>query len=254
MSGRPKSKRSYPRGRAARQVAPAWTSEIYDSVCQYMRGKSSAPQQDVLRVVQALTAYMKHGAPVAPAVPREIWMNHDWYEPRKPATPLVLWRGIAGQPVPAPLAVIPATCFSSFSFNDEIARRFARYGAGGGFLMRLEASRISRGTPWAWFVGPFGMSAREKNLIDGWTDEDEVLLPPGYFKVLRVTGRAAQTPIVDVAFTPQPRYVRRGAVPRTVNGASVTKTVGGHRLAIVSPDLAKNVARRAARRVAAGRS
>lgn len=47
-------------------------------------------------------------------------------------------------------------------------------------------------------------------------------------------------PVVDVAFIPQPDFVRRGAIPRIVNGEAVTKTIGGDRLAIKVDELVEN--------------
>ncbi len=241
----------FPRATAALKTAPGWTTFVFNKVCKFMRGKTGPPSASARKVMLALVAHMKHSAPVVPTVPREVLSSHNWLR-KPPKMPLVLWRGVAGLPrgtgLPAPLSVMGDGCFTSFTFTKDVARNFAmpKYDGDKPYLIRLEASRISRGTPWAWFADKGRVSSREKNvmatLIED--DEDEVLLPPGYYKVLRVTGADTWNPVVDVAFTPQPYFVRRGAIPRVVNGAAVTKTVGGDRLVVQYAPLLENIKER----------
>ena len=182
-------------------------------------------------------------------------MQHSAY---RPPAPLVLWRGVSDMPPPAAGATIRSNggCFTAFSYNREVALGFAM---GAGVVYRLQVDRIARGTPWLWFLElnpKSSMIAKEK----------EVLLPPGYFKVLRRSGVSRNSlrlldgyksgyesdgiedvAVVDVAFIPDPEYVRRGSLPRVVGREAIARTVGGNRLAAAHPNLARRVAVRTAR-------
>ena len=142
------------------------------------------------------------------------------------------------------------------TYRRQIAESFAgSFGGVPGYLYRLQVDRIARGTPWVWFTGRLhpGLPSRWKEVVGTQhDDEGEILLPPGYFKVLSVQRPARQLAIVDVAFVPRPEYVRRAAVPRfNAQGRVVTKTVGGHHLVTDSPAAAANVKRRRNRIAAA---
>jgi len=240
-----KTKRiAYPDKQTSMLVAPLWTTHSYRAVCDYMRGVTDRPTAELKKLMTALAAYMKHSAPVAPTVPRGLSLQ----------SPLVLWRGVqlsrivpeipkAGQTVTS-----NSGCYTAFSIDQAIAQRFAAggYGIGAkkGFVYRLQADRIARGTPWIWFTDsqvPDLAPPRWKNALASTLEQEkEVLLPPGYFKVLAVSNMA-RVPVLDIAFVPQPNYVRSGAVPRlNGQGRAVTKTTTGNRLVLNHEQLRKN--------------
>ncbi len=226
----------YPRKRVAMNVASDWSFDAHANVCRYMRGtaRNKRSIQSAKRVVAALNAYMKHSASVAPSLPVGAG----------PApSPLVLWRGVRGA-VPAVGSTVPSNggCYTAFSYMRDVAVEFAS--SDDGFLYRLQADRIARGTPWTWFTAQLenvqGLPPRWRDTVQTDVDEGEVLLPPGYFKVLRVSGRSG-VPVVDVAFVPRPQYVRRGALPRlNQQRRVVAKTVGGHRVVLNGSTAARN--------------
>ena len=55
-------------------------------------------------------------------------------------------------------------------------------------LFELNVRDVQRGTPWIWFTGnQEAGGAHDKAFVEpSWTDEDEVLLPPGVFQVKSV--------------------------------------------------------------------
>ena len=115
-----------------------------------------------------------------------------------------------------------------------------------GFLLRLQINHIARGTPWIWMMERLKRAPLNKNTVISGFDESEVLLPPGYFKVLFKHDR-----VYDVAFVAQPGYVRRGSMPkfntvgpyakRLAGNTVVARTIGGHRLEVRNRVLANNV-------------
>lgn len=146
-----------------------------------------------------------------------------------------------------------AGCYTSFSHDRGAALHFAGVGhyddMTTSILFRLQVDRIARGTPWIWFNNNAAwqsMPARWQNSIfsyDG-NNEREVLLPPGYFKVLNVSkaSNVSDLVVVDVAYAPRPQYVRRGVAPRLAgDGKAVLKTVGGHALVMDHPAMTRNV-------------
>lgn len=237
-----------PKRRASMLHAANWTTKTYKETCDYMRGLTSEQTPRVKRTLTALQTYMKHTALVAPAAPR--------------GSPSVstLWRGVQLSPiataVPRPGDTVASNggCFTAFSYDFSTAGYFASKGDQGGFVYRLQTENIARGTPWIWFTEPHThkLPPRWQDAVGTKAlDEKEVLLPPGYFKVLRTT-TAGEFPIVDVAFFPRPQYVRRGAVPRIDNqGRATVKTVGGHHLVTDHAAAVKNVKDRRNRIVAA---
>lgn len=220
------------------RTSTKWTTESYEKICKYMRGGAVA-DNETAQVVKALDTYMKHSALLVPSVPRSV------YVPR----PLVLWRGVRTGPLPAAGTTISSNggCYTAFSYDRETAESFAE----DGFLIRMQVDRIARGTPWIWFLDEStkDLPPRWKNIVGSThTFEYEVLLPPGYFKVLSVhrsqwwTGVSGE--VVDVAYVPRPQYLRRGAVPRLNSRGLVAKTVGGYPLVTNHAEAIKNVQRR----------
>lgn len=238
---------AYPNKRTSMQVAPKWTTDSYKAVCDYMRGTTASSSMRLKQLMTALDAYMKHSALVVPTVPRALSF----------VSPVVLWRGVQLSPIMQAVPKVGQTmtsnagCYTAFSIDRRIAQTFASGGhsRGGveGFLFRLRSDRIARGTPWIWFMEneTHGLPPRWKNALSStFNKEKEVLLPPGYFKVLAVSN-AAKLPIVDIAFVPRPRYVRRGAVPKlNGQGRAVTKTTAGHRLVLNHAQLSDNTRKR----------
>lgn len=226
----------YPKKRDSMRDASTWTSDKgYSDTCDYMRGKT-LQKPAVKRITSALGAYMKHSALVVPSVPRDV---------RTP-TPLVLWRGVrqtfdthaVGSTVSS-----NGGCFTAFSYDPKVASRFATKT---GAVYRLQVDRIARGTPWIWFSQRVGLPTRWQTVIATKVqEENEVLLPPGYFKILRLSKLPSGVPLVDIAFVPRPQYVRSGAVPRLNDqGRVVVKTVGGHLLVTDRDKAVDNVRRR----------
>lgn len=225
--------------RATQWVQPGY----YEKVCDDMRGVQSQTLA-VQKVIIAIQTYMKHSALVAPAVPKGVEVP----------TPLVLWRGVSSDDEFKPNiqykrgATVSSNggCFTTFSYDRRMAENF------GPVLLRLQVDRIGRGTPWVWFTDDevSGLPQRWRNALSGF-DEGEIMLPPGYFKILSVQPTPRVT-IFDVAFMPRPQYVRRGMVGRLeANGKTVVKTIGGHRLVMNSPAAAANVQARRQRLAAA---
>lgn len=245
--------RGYPGKKRAATISSQWAGGTYVDVCAKMRGTPAQNLRVTDNVIRALDAYMKHSAPVAPLVPRAATASSS-----PPPDPLVLWRGVRAPRVPAVGSTVRSNggCFTAFSYSRDTATDFAG-GDGGGVLYRLQADRIARGTPWAWFIDritglPVARRSDTNSLRTYAVNEREVLLPPGYFKVLRRSTTPRGLPVLDIAYVPDPRYVRAGAVPRLVRpgGAAVTKTTGGDRLEVEHDNLARRVAMRAARGMA----
>lgn len=226
----------FPGKRQSAATAAEWTSGMYTEMCRYMRGNVTAAAAHTLNVIKALTAYMKHSALVAPATPASL--------PR----PAQLWRGVRGGTIPNVGDTVEASggCFVSFSVDRRAAEVFAC-----GMMYRLRVDRIARGTPWVWFFDRNsyrdGLPPRWKQVVQtAVPGEQEVLLPPGYLKVLRISTEQCKwghpLKIIDVAFIPHPEYVRRGAVPRLNDqGRAVTRSVGGNRLVTNAPSVARAV-------------
>jgi hypothetical protein len=217
--------------------ATLWTTGLYKEVCNAMRGATGKTHRASV-IINALKAYTKHAALVVPSMPQGLT-----------ARPEVLWRGVHAQTPPTVGSTVVSNggCFTAFTYNEAIARHF-----GGDFMYRLQVDRIARGTPWIWMK----FFASGVNTVKSTANESEVLLPPGYFKVLRRSTTEShrtpgkKVPVFDIAFVPAPGYVRKGALPSLRNGQVVTRTVRGNRLALDHPNLANNVR---ARRAATGR-
>lgn len=230
-----------PRKRQSMATAVGWTTKAYRETCDYMRGARSTATDAAKRIITAIATHMKHSALVAPVAPRS-----------QPA-PAELWRGVqfsvTNPDMPAVGSTVAANggCFVAFSTRWEVAGDFAKQSSAGGFVYRLQVDRIARGTPWVWFTERYRhnppLPPRWKNALISEADhEKEVLLPPGFFKVLRVSSGKGDLRVVDIAFIPRPGFVRRGAVPRlNAQGRAVLKTVGGHRLVTDDAVLAQNV-------------
>jgi len=264
----------FPRKRTAMADAEHWTTTKYEHVCEYMRlrdvtpGRKKKPtpapqfdgdaKKDAKQIATALDAYMKHAALVAPTVPLRV--AHQ--------APMVLWRGVQfssenDRSVPKAGHTVVSNklkgCYTSFTLDRNMAHWFAHgRGLGGppGYLIRLQTDRIARGTPWIWFLDGDDFTDVQNNpvpprwknvLTSAFPIEREVLLPPGYFKVLSVSNAPLKAPVVDVAFVPLARYLRRGVVPRlNRQGKVVTKTTAGHHLVLNHANLKANVKRRLA--------
>ena len=222
----------FPKKPVATREATKWTRAGYKQVCDSMRGVAPG-DRGTQSIIRALKAYMKHAALIAPTMPKMMTSPPGSKAPR----PTALWRGVHGQDPPAVGSTVVSNggCFTAFSHDKEVAQEFAsrRFPS---FLFRLQIDRIARGTPWIWMQAD-GFTGVNKNTVRSDIEEGEVLLPPGYFKVLSTKGA-----VVDVAFLPVPGYTRKGALP-TPNGDGrvVTKTVKGDRLVLSHPNLAENV-------------
>lgn len=245
------------RARMAHHLAYGWSSSTYTKVCEAMRSDGTTdPGSRERKVADALEAYMRHTAPRAPTIPR----GHGHLDPRD----LVLWRGVRGLLYVPPVGgtlLSNGGCYASFSQHRRVAEMFADVGDTDGSastLFRLDVRNVARSTPWAWF----GPTARgERNVVGTPYNEGEVLLPPGYFKVLGVTpGVGGEPRVVDVAFSPEPRYLLRAQIPPlNSTGMPLVTTIGGK--AVRFPDArlrnkvrvrAAAVAAAAATRVVAG--
>lgn len=233
-----------PKKRESMYRAVGWTSNNHVYTCKYMRGHTEATPTSVKRLIAAIDTYMKHSALVAPESPRNV---------TNVPNPLVLWRGVTTNKIARVGTVIPSNggCYTAFSYDREVAEKFSL----GVTLYRLQVDRIARGTPWIWFSGKRGarLPPRWKTFLNTSSPgESEVLLPPGYLKVLRVSNRAGnEIVVVDVAFFPRPQYVRRGALPRVDRGHLVMRTIGGHPLVTNNAAAMKNVEARRERVTAA---
>lgn len=226
----------FPDKRTATALSQAWAdNEGFEAICNYMRAD---PVQRGTRlytstVIDALKAVMKHTAQIVPATPLELGGK----------AVDVIWRGEKNRPVPQVGSTVALKCFASFSYDQGIALNFAgrdKYPlppARSNLLYRLQVDRIARGTPWLWFTydsDDQALPPRWKNSIAViLNDEKEVLMPPGFLKVLTVRRhpKFGNTAVVDVAFVPQAEYLRRGVLPRlNTAGRVIAKTVGGHPL------------------------
>lgn len=220
----------YPTRATAIRRASRWAGpDHFEEVCDALAGGRASPASKAVLV--ALKAYMKHGAPVVPAVPRALASR----------PPRVLYRGLHLESPPEVGDVMQAgrpDCFAAFTYDPEIARTFAE----DGFVYRLQVDRIARGTPWAWFDTALSNSLRAE------IQESEVLLPPGHLKVLRRSMDPGGLVVVDVAYAPHAEYLRRGVLPRPGQAPHewVYKTAGGHRLALRSPRVTNTVSARRA--------
>lgn len=250
-------KRSYMLG------AYRWTGSEHEDVCDFMRGLSNS--LNGRRIAESLVAYMKHSAPVAPTIPLDARVMIKYRLGGLPE-PLVLWRGTSMSKPPVPGSTIYSSggCFSSFTLVRQTAKIFAddaAYGRGSQkhsvpVLLRLRSDHIARGTPWAWFAHEIGNDAsgqpmevprsgrlRQRNALWTKSQEYEVLLPPGYLKILSVSQRYPY--VADVAFVPLPDHVRRGALMQVTEGGVVTtKTTAGHHLEVRSNMLSRLVMNR----------
>lgn len=222
-----------PRAEVARGVAYHWTSDLFQGVCEYKRSKKSYRgnvENYEGKVAAALDAYLRYSAPRVPTAPRDPYGRLD-------PTTLVLWRGVVNVPIPPVGATMTSNrgCFASFTRHKHVATRFlGNDGTTDDTLFRLRAADIARSTPWAWFADPLPehlRTAKERNTVrSSLPYESEVLLPPGYFKVLHVEQPTMIAPrIVTVAFTPEPRYLLKAQIPPLdrSNGMPVVRTVGG---------------------------
>lgn len=217
----------FPKRAAALRQTSEWTGGAFMDVCDALTGgrTQSARTQ---AIIKGMRAHMKHSALIVPTVPRA-------YASRPPRA---LYRGINNEIYNTPPAVgytVPAGnkgCFASFTRDINVAREFAD---GGGWIFRLQLDRIARGTPWVWFEHRGGKYPRNRNTAPHrvtYTNEAEVLLPPGRLKVLR-RSMSDDILIVDVAYAPYDEYLRRGAQPaRQTNGHLTYKTTGGHALRV----------------------
>jgi hypothetical protein len=224
-----------PKRMASISLSSFWTGPVYERVCAHMRRGWHETNIETRSVKKALDAYFKHTAPVFPTVPRSVASS----------PPKVFWRGIephrrTEDPVVGQTRS-SGNCFTAFTFDLEVALEFKGYG---GFIYRLQSDRIARGTPLAWFLDHSGRGAhRRSNVVRATQKESEVLFPPGYFKVLGVYMERGVS-IVDVAYAPDPEYVRKGAVPTVEGSKVVTRTVGGHRLELNNSTLVQKIRNR----------
>lgn len=244
----------YPRAPIAEARLTRWTLPgVHAGICESRYGGEKRTY--MAKLGRHMDAYFEHRALRVPEVP------HGARE-AKNASSLVLWRGDSTfdeDRVFRPGQVWTRNCFASFSLDQEIASVFANPGP----IFRLHVSRIARGTPWVWFTS--------EDLVEGSTwrrrggsrqlksmsrYEAEVLLPPGAYKVLNVLGEYHNRPVVDIAFAPLPRYVRRGVLPRfdpATGNALVSTRAGTLRIPKASPYVTQAAARLAALQQAAKR-
>jgi len=234
----------YPNKRTAMALTPNWTTKSYREVCDHLRGVGSASMR-IRKLVAAMDAHLKHAALIAPTIPRGLSLP----------SPVPLWRGVQLSPIMPAVPRVGETlesnggCYTAFSFDRSVAERFAKPRGTDkpGFMFRLQSDRIARGTPWMWLLDAKrpGLPPRWKNVLGSTLKgEKEVLMPPGFLKVLSVSNTAG-TPIVDVAYMPKPSYLRKGVRPEpNRQGRVVTKTVGGDRLEMKHPTLRINAATR----------
>lgn len=228
-----------PRAPEARRRAVEWTSYV-GSMCRDMRAGKELTGRHAA-VARALDAYMRHQALRAPTPPRD----HGFLNPES----LVLWRGMARMPAPAPGDVLPAKCFNAFTYIRRVAQGFAFQG----FLIKLTAGDIARGTPWIWFWTSRAANARAPNMVPSeHMQEHEVLLPPGVFQVHKVTRGQDGVPVVRVSFAPYPQYLRKGQLPDTSRrGALGVELVSGEHVRFYDPNFGARVRERVARVAAA---
>lgn len=216
----------YPKRLKAVEGAKTWTGNAFKYVCSALDGTPGPGP--TAATITSMQAYLKHSALIAPAVPRGL-----------SSTPTVLYRGVRDSnrpPVGATISAGKPGCFAAFTYDREVAYKFS---GPRGMVFRLQMDRIARGTPWIWYgAGKKNRAPRRRNTVPSmYADEKEVLLPPGNLKILRYS-KASVFPsghkgIVDVAYAPNPDYLRRSVRPMTNivgNGALVYKTTGGHRL------------------------
>ena len=237
----------YPKRAEATKKAFEWSTRAYKDVCDAMRGVRPGGTK-TKEIIRALKAYMKHSALVAPTMPKMMTVKR----------PVYLWRGVHDQVPPEVGSTVVSNggCFTAFSHDKLTAEHFALQTLGG-IIFRLRVDRIARGTPWIWMKAPgtpwtwtpgdafWGVN---RNTVRSDVEESEVLLPPGYHKVLSRSvdrgplGLAVPLTVIDVAFLPLPGYTRKGALPKSNgDGRVATKTVGGDRLVLAHSNLAENV-------------
>lgn len=233
--------RRTPKVQVARKVAYGWSTMLHRPLCFDMRsGKISNRSTDWGKVAAALDAYMRYTAPRAPTIPR----GHGSLDPRR----LVLWRGVGPEDLPrrGAAARLNGGCFSAFTYDRNVANKFA---GPAGMLFRLEVRNVARSTPWAWF----GQWTRERNMVGSQNPtESEVLLPPGYFRVLDDTPATRESKrVVSIAFAPEPRYLLKAHVPfLNQAGRAGVGLVGGQTVMFADARLRNSV--RARREAVAG--
>lgn len=199
-----------------------------------MEMRSRRVSKETAKIIRHMEAYFKHGAPRAPRTPRGT--------PHK----IVLYRGVTTFPEQLHEGLTVESnggCYTAMTYNRYVADDY-----GGDTpdskLFHLSLENIARGTPWAWFGHDAEWNGRRGGLkLPTYMpmDEGEVLLPPGYFKVLKISGKD-----VDVAYVPEPRYLPHGVLPR-VDGPAVKVDTPTARHSMQHPRLRAKVKERADR-------
>lgn len=201
----------YPKLKEAWKDVPLWTEENHHDVCDYMSGRNTSSKTAAAQI-RSLDAYMKHAALRVPDVPKHA-----------SSAIKVLYRGVPSETFPPKLAVGKVVrsnsgCFTAMSYIKDTALEFTGYN-NRGILFRLNVSQIARGTPWIWFkyrqtVDNMIFHAKRLHAPFSHSNEREVLLPPGYFKIIRISRDSKNhVALVDVAYAPEPRYFLRRALP-----------------------------------------
>lgn len=212
-------KMRYPRRLNARKAAMNWTTTSYVDACNAMRSGTI----NTTGIVRALEAYFKHAAPRAPAVPRA-------------ATGITrLYRGVAdaasvyGAIKPGSTLVSNGGCYTAFSADESVARRFALKGDEPYVVFVLDVAHVARGTPWAWFLAEeTALAARRGNArrnlaVSTFVEEREILLPPGSMYVHEINKTGGVT-YAHIYYYPDQQYLRRALLqsraPVTFPGTS----------------------------------
>lgn len=232
------SNRRYPRWPNVRMAAMEWTGEAYQQVCNALRGAhyGGPPNAEIVDLVRTLATAFKHAPTRAPEVPPSAAGVH------------VLYRGVHYTRAPAVGATVPsnAGCFTAFTTIKSVAEKFATQNVGS-VLYELHIEDVAVGTPWLFFQQH---GTTNRRVLPSAMEEGEVLLPPGYFKVLERTERVInrfKVRVVRVAYVPDAWFLHRVRLPR---GNSIVRTSGGP-VEFAHPNFAASVRRRLERRAPA---
>lgn len=125
-------------------------------------------------VNQALAKHMKNHALRAPQLPRPYYWQHV-------KRPVVLFRGVTG-PIQKSLSkhgFYRDKGYVATSINKSVSNYFTR---GSGMLLVIQIDSIPKGTPWIWFSPA---STPQDNSSVSFSDESEVLLPPGTYRLVK---------------------------------------------------------------------
>lgn len=180
--------------RGKKAYLTSWTTAMYRDVQAHRRaGTRPDVKTETERIDRYLAQHMRNSALRTPEMP-----------PGTESPPRYLYRGVCDTASLFSKRYFREPGFISFSRDKMVADRFAKQlkmteysffpirkcPASRDYILRLSVRDLVPGIPWIWFSPK---ASRTASVID----ESEVLFPPGYFKVLKRTGR-----LLDVEYVP----------------------------------------------------